>query len=181
MAVPISEALRADLARAVEGSKARPELEGLRWTDPRSWHLTLAFLGTVDPDDIHELGESIAGVAASGRPFVVRTGGLDGFPSATHARVAWYAVADPEDRLARIADRLASALGLDPSGPLRAHVTLARARREPVDLSAWREAAGQPAGILEVASLDLMRSHLGRGPAHYEIIRSTPLGIPTHV
>lgn len=181
VAVPIGEALRGDLASAVERWKARPDLAGLRWTDPAAWHVTLVFLGAVAPDLIDELGATVRGVAAASRPAVVPTGGVGGFPSARHARVAWYGIADSDGHLARIADRLRTALGLDASAPFRPHLTLGRARGEPVDLSAWQAATDGPLGILEVTGLELMRSHLGRGPAEYEMINTTPLGAPTHV
>ena len=82
VAVPIAETLRRALASAVEGWKTRPDLAGLRWTDPVAWHVTLAFLGAVDSDLIDELGETVRVVAAASRPTVVPTGGVGGFPSA---------------------------------------------------------------------------------------------------
>lgn len=181
VAVPIGETLRRDLGAAVERWRTRPDLAGLRWTDPDGWHVTVAFIGAVDPDHVAELGEAITTVAAASQPVALRTGGVGGFPSARHARVAWYGVADPDRHLAVIAERLGAALGLRASAPFAAHLTMARARAEPVDLSAWREEAGEPAATLRVERLDLMRSHLGRGPARYEIIVSTPLGAPADV
>ena len=180
VAVPIEETLRRDLASAVEGWMARPDLAGLRWSDPTAWHVTLAFLGAVDPDQINALREAVGAAAVASQPGVLRTGGVGGFPSARHARVAWYGIADPDGHLSTIADRLRTALGLDASASLRPHLTLGRARSEPVDLSAWRAAADEPSGVLEVSGLELMRSHLGRGPARYEMISTTPLGAPTH-
>ena len=180
VAVSIGDSLRRDLAASVEVWRTRPDLAGLRWTDPAGWHVTLAFLGAVDPARIGELGTSVRAVAATSRPAVLRSGGVGGFPSSRRARVGWYGIADP-GHLAEIAGRLSTALGLDAPAPFRPHLTLARAKREPVDLSAWREEANEPAGVLEVTGLELMRSHLGRRPARYEIITSTPLGAPAHV
>lgn len=181
VAIPIGEPLRRDLAAAVERWRTWPDLVGLRWTDPAGWHVTLAFLGAVNPGHVAELGEAVRAVAVDGQPAVLRSGGVGGFPSARRARVAWYGIADPEGHLVDIADRLRTALELDSSAPFRPHLTLGRARGEPVDLSAWRTAADEPQGVREVTRLELMRSHLGRGPARYEIISSTPLGAPTHV
>ena len=77
------------------------------------------------------------------------TGGLGAFPSPGSARVLWYGVADPDGRLAALAGDLTGALGLDGRGPFRPHVTLARARREPVDLRRWLGAAASaPEGVL---------------------------------
>ena len=181
VAVPIGDALRTELAHAVQGWKARPDLEGLRWTDPAGWHVTLAFLGSVDVDAVDRIGETVARVAAAGQAVELETGGVGGFPSTRHARVAWYGVTDPDRALAELAARLRGVLGLDTAAHFRAHLTLGRARGVPVDLSAWRENGGAPSGILDVASLELMRSHRGRGPARYETIRTASLGAPAHV
>ena len=181
VAIPIGEALRHDLAAAVERWRTRPDLAGLRWTDATAWHVTMAFLGAVDPDHVGELGEAVKAVAAASQPTHLRTGGVGGFPSAGRVRVAWYSIVDPDHHLAGIAQRLRTALDLDASAPFRPHLTLARAKGAPIDLSAWSEGAAEPSGVLEVTGLDLMRSHLGRGPARYEIITSTPLGAPAHV
>ena len=181
VAVPIGESLRHDLAAAVEGWRTRPDLARLRWTDPAGWHVTLAFLGAVDADLVGDLGEAVRAVAVDSQPALLRTGGVGGFPSPRRARVAWYGIADPDRHLADIAGRLGASLGLDASAPFRPHLTLARAKGVPVDLSAWGKGAAEPAGILEVTGLELMRSHLGRGPARYEIITGTPLGAPAHV
>ncbi|HEX9809386.1 MAG TPA: RNA 2',3'-cyclic phosphodiesterase [Alphaproteobacteria bacterium] len=181
VAVPIGETLREALVDAVERWRARPDLDGLRWSNPGGWHVTLAFLGAVEADAIPDIRASIADVAAASQPLELEAGRVGGFPSARRARVAWYGVADPDGALAEVAARLRDALGLDAVAPFRPHLTLGRARGEPVDLSAWREAADEPSGILEVTGVELMRSHLGRGPARYEIIGSMPLGAPAHV
>jgi len=180
-AVPIGEALRSQLAAAVETWKARPDLEGLRWTDPDGWHVTLAFLGAVNADGIDDIRATIAGVAAGSQALELETGGVGGFPSTRRARVAWYGVADPEGGLAEIAARLRGELGMDTSASFRAHLTLARARGEPVDLSTWRRAATEPSGVMRVTAIELLRSHLGGGPARYEVLSTAPLGVPAGV
>ncbi len=44
VAVPIGEDLRADLLATAEAWRGS---EDLRWTDPDTWHVTLAFLGGI--------------------------------------------------------------------------------------------------------------------------------------
>ena len=176
VAVPIGEELREALAGAVEAWRARPDLAGLRWTDPAGWHLTLAFLGATDPDAVPGLVAALDRVAAGHVPMRLATGGAGAFPSKAHARVAWYGVVDPELRLAALAREVAPAVGLEGDARFRAHVTLARARAEPTDLRRWLGEADAPAGELVVDRLELMRSHLGRGPAHYETLATLPLG-----
>lgn len=181
VAVPIGARLRASLVAAVAGWRPRADLEGLRWSEPDAWHLTLHFLGGADPADVQRITASVADVAASHAPMRLSTGGLGAFPSAGRARVAWYRVADPERRLRRLADDVRSALAPDEPGRFRAHVTLARARSEPVDLRPWIGEAVAPVGRLDVDEVRLMRSHLGRGPARYEILATARLGAAVHV
>lgn len=175
VAVPIGDALRRDLRDAVERWRARSDLAGLRWSDPANWHLTLAFIGPTDPASVEPLTQALAEVAGGHAPMRLATGGLGAFPSRGRARVGWYGVGDPDRRLAALAREVAPAVGLDPlAGRFRAHVTLARAHDTPVDLRRWVEEPS-PGGELAVDRLDLMRSHLGRGPAHYEVLATVPL------
>jgi 2'-5' RNA ligase len=179
VAVPIGEELRAALRAGVESWSDAPDLAGLRWTDADSWHLTLAFLGSVDADRIAELSATLREVVAAHPPMRLATGGLGAFPSPGRARVAWYGVADPDRRLAALARDVRRALGVEGS-EFRAHVTLARARREPV-VARGLVAREAPSGTLVVDHVDLMRSHLGRGPARYERLSTAALGVTAHV
>lgn len=178
VAVPIGDELRAALAAAVEQWSAREDLAGLRWSDAENWHLTIAFLGSTDPGAVASIVGRLEATAGRHQPMRLETGGLGAFASRRRARVAWYGLADPGGRLASLAADVAVAMGLEPAGRFRAHVTLARARSEPVDLRPWLAEAAAPRGVLSVDGLDLMRSHLGRGPAHYERLASVPLGAP---
>jgi 2'-5' RNA ligase len=181
VAVPIGEALRADLAVAVDGWRAEAAAGGLRWGDPPSWHLTLAFLGATRPEAVADVSTAVASIAATHRPMRLRTGGVGAFPSADRARVVWYGVGDADGRLAALAGDLRDALGLDPVERLRPHVTLARAPGRPLDLRPWAQRAAAPAGELRVDEVQVMRTHLGGGPARYEILASAPMGAAAHV
>jgi 2'-5' RNA ligase len=180
VAVPITEALRAELAAAVDEWRARPDLAGLRWSDAASWHVTLAFLGSIEPSVVRDLTARLAD-AVDGHALMQRpAGGVGGFPSAARSRVAWYGVADPDGALADLAGEVLRASGVEDAA-FRGHVTLARARRGPVDLRAWVQEADAPAGVLTVDRVQLMRSRLGRGPAQYEELESFALGAAARV
>ncbi|HEX2883912.1 MAG TPA: RNA 2',3'-cyclic phosphodiesterase [Candidatus Limnocylindria bacterium] len=181
VAVPIGDRLRADLEGAVAHWRDRADLAGLRWTDAATWHLTLAFMGATDACAVPGILDGLRSVAVRCEPMRLVTGGLGAFPSAGRARVAWYGIADPERRLATLARDVAIAVGLEDAGRFRAHITLARARAKPADLRAWLARADPPVGGLGVDRVDLMRSHLGRGPARYEVLESLPLGVAAHV
>lgn len=181
VAIPIGDALREGLSTAVEGWRGREDLAGLRWTDTDAWHVTLAFLGSIDAASVTGVVEHLATVAEAHPAATSKTEGLGGFPAPARARVAWYGIADVDGRLARLAADVAVALGLDASRPFRPHLTLARARREPVDLRPWLASASAPVGVLAADRIELMRSHFGGGPARYETLAAFTLGVPAGV
>jgi 2'-5' RNA ligase len=178
VAIPIGEALREDLRTAVDGWRGREDLAGLRWTDAEAWHVTLAFLGSIDSAAVAGVIKRLSAVVPAHPATRSTTGGLGGFPAPGRARVVWYGIDDANGRLARVAADVALALGLDASRPFRPHLTLARARREPVNLESWLASAKAPTGVLAADEVELMRSHLGRGPARYETLAAITLGVP---
>jgi 2'-5' RNA ligase len=178
VAVPLDEDLRARLAGAVDGWRTDPRTDGLRWTATESLHLTLAFIGDVDHDRVPTLTSAIELVGERHARLVAPTGRLGAFARPSSARIVWYGVGDPEGRLGALAADLAAGLELEAvPEPYRPHVTLARARRGWLDLRGWIEAASAsaPEGQLSLTTLDLMRSHLGGGPARYERLASVTL------
>jgi RNA 2',3'-cyclic 3'-phosphodiesterase len=177
VAVPIPEDLRAALAAARDAWMGDPGASGLRWIEPASWHVTLAFLGAVPPEEIGAIGGSVGAVAGRHRTLQVRTGGLGTFPNPRRATVVWYGV-EPDPALAALAADLAGSLSLETAGPFRPHLTLARAPRGGTDLRHWvaQCATSTPIGRLAVHHVELMRSHLGAGPASYEVLSRHPLG-----
>ena len=181
VAIPIGYGLRADLRAAVERWRQRPDLAGLRWTDPGSWHVTLAFIGPVEMSAVPDLIGRLTDAAAVHQPMRLRAGGVGGFPSAARARVAWYGLYDPDDRLATLATDVRSAAGVDIEGEFRAHITVGRAKREQVDLRAWVREGEAPLGDVAVDRVELMRSHLGRAPAGYEVLGSIAIGAVARV
>jgi 2'-5' RNA ligase len=181
VAVPLGEKLREELAEAVAELRGRmPVLEEqLRWTDPASWHLTFAFLGWVSRDAVAGVAGAVRDVATRHAPFTVATGALGGFPSRRHVRVLWYGLRDRSDALAAIARDTRGALGVEDGSPLRAHLTLARSRARHERGMGLPEAvweSSMPNGEMAMDRLILYRSHLGRGPAHYEALAEARIG-----
>ena len=119
---------------------ARPLERGARWVRQQGLHVTLAFLGDTRPDQIETIRAAIGPVARATPTFSVRIGGLGGFPRARAARVAWVGVHEESGALARLhagIEGALSALGHPPEARrFHPHVTLARARRRPIDVHA---------------------------------------------
>ena len=182
VAVPVPDELRAALRSAIEVWRNEPDPPDLRWTDPAGWHLTLAFLGSVEVGILGAIELAVADAAARARPASLDAGGLGCFPSPGRARVLWYGVADPQATLRTLADGVHELLApmvpsLGDEGPFRGHVTLGRARgRLGSDLSSWMTRHAAPTGTVPLERVILYRSHLGTGPARYEALGWAPVG-----
>ncbi len=173
---PLDKELRASLGPLKAATSA--DADELRWIDPQEWHLTLAFMGPTPESELPRLIEALTDVAANHAPFAIPTGGLGAFPSRREVRILWYGLADRSRRLAELAIAVRIAMDCDTASPFRAHLTLARAKGDrgvTVPAATWK--APVPAGQLAVEELILYRSHLGSGPATYEILASAPLGL----
>lgn len=176
VAVPSGDALRAAVSGCVAALRAHPTSGDWRWTDAEGWHVTLAFLGATDPGAVAGLSAALDAVAAAHEPFELEAGGLGAFPSRGRARVLWYGIADPDGRLHRLARSVRAAVGLPDDERFRGHLTLARARdRFGTDAGAMLGSVTASGAALTVDRLALFRSHLGRGPAHYEELSTATL------
>lgn len=178
--VPIGEPLDGELRKAVPPLRAvtAADADDLRWIDPQAWHLTLAFLGPTDEAEVPRLVEALIEVASNHAPFTIPTGGLGAFPSRRDVRILWYGLADRSRRLAELAIAVRIAVGCETASPFRAHLTLARAhgdRGVAVPPKTWK--VPMPAGQLAIEEVVLYRSHLGAGPASYEVLAVAPLGV----
>jgi 2'-5' RNA ligase len=170
VAVPIPDDLRRDLAAAVERWRVEADVPELRWTDPASWHVTLAFLGASPADEVPSIVKALRGAVAGYAAFSLPTGGLGAFPRPQYARVVWYGVGD-EGRLAELARSIRDALRVE-DGAFRAHITLARLPRA-LSLAEWLANHQAPPGELPVDSIQLMRSGPGVAVRYEALVRVT--------
>jgi 2'-5' RNA ligase len=173
----------AGLARAQEDLR-RAGAEPLRWARPEGIHVTLKFLGNVDPSRAGDISEALAGAI---EPFElrVRPAGVGGF-GGSRLRVVWAGLEGDIEGLAALAGRVEQAL--EPLGfpaerrPFAPHLTLARVpdsasseeRRRLADLIVRHEMPPQPWATLSQVSL--VRSVMGRGGSMYQQVASFPGG-----
>ncbi|MFT4891561.1 MAG: 2'-5' RNA ligase [Halobacteriales archaeon] len=110
------------------------EASGLNFTDPEQAHVTLKFLGEVDPDRLPAIEDRLESAVekADVEPFEARYGGLGVFPSLDYISVLWLGVREGHGdaemtRLGEAVEDEMVAEGFDPEDhEFTPHVTLAR-------------------------------------------------------
>jgi 2'-5' RNA ligase len=189
VAVEIPEAVRQAVGRRV--AAGRRELPAARWVHPDNLHLTLAFLGEVEPASVAGLDAALRPAFARHAPLAVRLAGAGCFPVAQPggrprpARVAWVGVEVEQgaEHLRALQGDVAEAVrrlvaGEEESPPWSPHLTLARPRepwRGPA-VDAFVRSFSPPLGEpFRVGSGALVASELGRGagggPLYRELAR----------
>lgn len=182
VAVELPGAIRRRLA------STGPAFAGDAWrrVRPENLHVTLRFLGEIDPASPLADGATWAAGFRDLESFSCEVNGLGCFPTRRRPRVAWAGLRDGPspggvaafEALAAAADRVASAHGLSSeTRPFRAHVTIARAR--PGGRARFPEVAPQSYGVFRVEAVSLFRSRLLPGGARYERLARVPFGDPS--
>lgn len=150
----------------------------LRWTRPDGWHVTTAFMASVDRYRLEDLEENLAEVAARTAPFALALAGGVTFPDPMKARVLALAVGighGPLAALSASARTAANRAGVEVDGARYVgHLTLARHHRG-VAAKRWLEVLSSfPVWEWTVDELVLIESRqIGR---HYDVVRRFPLG-----
>ena len=143
----------------------RPQRTPSRWTTRDQWHITLRFLGNVD--DTSPVITALERAATQSAPAEVTIGPR---PGVLGRQVVYLPVAGL-DELAETVVRETAGVGDPPqTRRFRGHLTLARTKGAIVDLSALTLTASWT-----VREIELVRSHLGGGPARYETLARLPL------
>lgn len=131
VALDLPENARANLAALVERLKsehAKSDGAKVRWSRPEGLHITLKFIGHVDPAKLGSIRAALATVR-SPEPVEMNIRGVGFFPNERQPRVAWCGV-EASSNLAQLATdtgQSLEALGILPeSRPYVPHLTLAR-------------------------------------------------------
>jgi 2'-5' RNA ligase len=180
VAVNLPDDVRQDIHRAA--APLRDTGLPVKWVEPPGIHLTLKFLGGVEPARLPELEAALERACQGARPFTVALGGFGAFPSPARARVIWVGCepVPPLELLQHAVEREFAGLDFPVEGrPFRPHLTLGRAG--PRARGGIRGLEEPLAGLaydneIVVRSVELMESTLSRGGARYSVRRSVGLG-----
>jgi len=148
------------------------------WVPAKNYHVTLRFLGEIDPQLTPQLEHIAHRVTRRIAPFPLVLDRLGGFPSADRVRVLWVG-GDAPPTLQALASSLRhelSQLGFPREAPAGvAHVTLARVKgRAHLGLAGILSAVSLPARLeIRPDRLALMESDLTRAGAVYRPLVSS--------
>jgi 2'-5' RNA ligase len=161
---------------AVWESAAPLRDEGLpvRWVKTASLHLTMKFLGEVDPVRESEVMRALDSAVRGAGTFRVALCGFGAFPNPPRARVIWVGL-EPVPELELVQNKVEEEMrqiGFPLEGrPFRPHMTIGRVHRHvrPADLKGLESLLERLQFTSEsvVDSVDLMRSELTRSGARY--------------
>ncbi|HEY7125818.1 MAG TPA: RNA 2',3'-cyclic phosphodiesterase [Ktedonobacterales bacterium] len=197
IAVELDEEVRAYLEHELRRLSAL--LPQVRWVDPATLHLTLAFLGELDDQRLAQATEAALETARQGKPFTLRLSSLGTFGPRYQPRVVWVGIAGNLPRLLELQAALVASLTSRAFPPeeraYSPHLTLARLK-DPLskpDLAtlqrilassqsaqtASSHASSSPKSTppaLPVAQISVMKSESFPGGPHYTCLQSCPLG-----
>ncbi len=185
VSVELPQHVRGALGASLE--RLRSSLRGpYRWVRPEGIHLTLRFLGDVEPERVTELTSALGAAVRPLQAFELRLDGTGVFPNARAPSVVWAGLGGESAALTRLvaAVGIATAGVGDPaeSRPYTPHLTLGRVRgklgRTDVEALAasLHEITYDGAAPFRVDGVSLMRSELGPGGARYTRLAYAPLG-----
>ncbi len=176
VAVPLSDALKQELAALQVSLMRQCPPQSVRWVAAEGMHLTLFFLGEVEVRRIPAIKAALGQVAQQAQPCTCRVGGLGVFPNVRRPRVVWVGLEEPEGHLRALHQAVNAALeGLGFTPEERAftpHLTLGRVAKQatPAEMEAIGKVVARtstPTWTEHMAKLVFYRSELKPSGAVY--------------
>lgn len=177
---PPAEVVR-QLAEASRGLARGLSPKAVAWTQPEQIHLTLNFLGGVEPARVQEIQREIDGACRRAERNLLQARGLGCFPTAARPRILWAGLSGDLaalQNLKRTLDECLAGLGYArDERPFHPHLTIGRVkqwtgrdrRRLTESLPRWQKAEF---GQWMVERVDLMRSELSQDGARHTRLQS---------
>jgi 2'-5' RNA ligase len=157
----------------------------VRWLKPRSIHLTLKFLGTIQEAQVEDIALAVAQEIRDQPPITLRPAGLGAFPSPRKPRVIWIGIEGEVQRLKEIQAGVEN--GLEPLGfacekrGFRPHLTIGRVkdrRRLQSLVDAMATLNMEPFNSFDADEIILYKSDLRPTGAIYTKLHRMPLAAP---
>lgn len=148
-----------------------PGLRGLRWARAEQIHLTLAFFGSVGPEQEEKLRANLSSIRFTA--FFLPLTGLGTFPAKGRPRVVWLGVGLGHPHLFQLHKRgtdAALAAGIEPDlRPWHPHFTLARCQGVPREALRpfLRAEEKYDAGMIRIEAFHLKSSRLTPAGSQY--------------
>lgn len=169
IAIEIDDTLRNRLAAIRDELQLQDPV--MRWVKPDRMHLTLRFLGEIDPSLVTPVTKAIQNASQGVKPFELKFKGLGFFPNAGKPRVFWVGIRDQDKTLELLVRSLELELmkiGFErEKRPFRPHLTLARIKGKITGGIHIGDEAQSEYGQQSVSSIKLFKSDLRpQGPIY---------------
>ncbi|MBV9713636.1 MAG: RNA 2',3'-cyclic phosphodiesterase [Ktedonobacteraceae bacterium] len=185
IALEMNETLQGHLARVIR--QVAQVLPRLNWVNPASIHLTLAFLGELDPARLEQAMQATEAAARQVRPFSYHLTRVGIFGSPRQPRVVWMGIEERSGSLSRLHRILNQELEQrsfeTEDRPFSPHFTLARVKHSLSSDEVQRLQdilTGKQHGLVSpdeypVQYINVMKSELLRSGAQYTCLKAYPL------
>jgi RNA 2',3'-cyclic 3'-phosphodiesterase len=186
----IAMTLPEPLAGLVSEVQQTLKSQGLRiaWVPPGNVHLTLRFLGDIEPADIDPIAAVMSECAQRMFPLALSVNGLGVFPDLRRPRVVWLGITGDMPRLIAFQQYLDARLVALGKGrfkpedrPFKGHLTLGRIKARldsGILVKALRETGRVGSPAFTVDAILLIQSRLTSSGSIYTPLRRVELGNP---
>ena len=184
IALPLLPLVKSGLEKVVQHLASQFSGD-VRWVGLDGIHLTLKFLGNIDPSRVEDISGAVQRASIGSSPFRLLLSGLGTFPNQNRPRIIWAGVQGDIDALGKLQTEIEaemSGIGFPRENrPFAPHLTLGRVR----DGTASSKRLGIGAAVSSsstvsteswlVESVRLVRSNLGPGGPTYSDLASVSL------
>lgn len=183
VALDVPDAIRHQVGQLVQELRARVPSRAIRWVRPENVHLTLRFIGNVDPAELPALTSALRSATAPFPPFNLQLGEAGSFPEERAPRVIWIGLDGELECLRNLQSAVvqgSSAWGAVENRSFHPHLTLGRVVTRRQDelcrLGAVTRQIRVPSICpWRVASVQLIQSELAPGGSRYTALACLPL------